>query len=72
MKIVVGKEYKVEIEDCCVVGEFTSKLVKAQMYDDDNNPYPASEDEYGTELFFENGVRLEKMGGVTLIEVESK
>lgn len=69
MEIKVGKTYKVEIYDCCVRGDFTSKLLKAQMYDDDDNPYPVNTNEYGTEAFFENGVRLELMNGVSLTEV---
>lgn len=69
MEIFSGRAYEVVIDDCCVVGGFTSKLIKAQMYDDDGNCYLVDTVEYGTELFFENGVRLEARGGVELIEV---
>lgn len=69
MVIEIGKTYKVEIKDCCVEGEFTSKLIKAQMYDDNDNTYPVNTDEYGTEAFFDNGVRLILMNGVTLTEI---
>lgn len=74
MDIEIGRTYLVEIDDCCVKGEFTSKLLKAQMYTEDENhndvPYPVTKIEYGTEAFFENGVRLELMNGTTLTEVE--
>lgn len=73
--IKVGKTFKVVIDDCCVEGEFTSKLIKALACDDDSvndellEVEELSESNYGAELYFENGVRLTKQGGVTLTEV---
>lgn len=68
MKLDIGKSYKIEISDCCVVGEFTSKLVRVRAYDDYNNLVDVYELDYGVELFFENGVRIEARGGVELHE----
>jgi hypothetical protein len=68
MKLVIGKTYKVNIEDCCVEGEFTSKLVEAYEYDDDENKVPVTIKDYNTNLIFENGVRLVAMNGVELKE----
>lgn len=70
MKIETEKSYCVRIEDCCVEGEFASKLLKIQCYDDEEKPYFVNELEldYGTILFFENGVTLRAMGGVVLEE----
>lgn len=69
MDIEVGKTYRVMISDCCVEGDFVSVLTKAQRYDDNEQPYPVNTNEYGTEAFFANGVRLELMNGVSLEEV---
>ena len=44
----IGKTYRVKINDCCVKGEFTSKLISAKV--------DVEEDE--TEMKFENGVVL--------------
>lgn len=68
----IGKTYDVEIYDCCVKGKFTSKLVKMQQYDDDSvlQDVESVEDEYGTHVFFENGVELAMNGGVSLTEVD--
>ncbi len=71
MKVEAGKSYHVRIEDCCVEGSFTSKLLKIQDYDDKGKLYFANELEldYGETLFFENGLTLCAMGGVVLEEV---
>lgn len=44
----IGKTYKVEIEDCCVWGDFTSKLIEIEV-DEDGEP---------TLYSFENGVKI--------------
>lgn len=51
-------------------GNFVSKLLKIQCYDDEEKPYFVNELEldYGTILFFENGLTLRAMGGVVLEE----
>ena len=73
--ITVGKTYEVDIRDCCVEGEFTSKLIKVLVCDEDSDIDDMFEVEelhehnYGAELYFENGVRLTKQGGVSLTEV---
>jgi hypothetical protein len=72
MKLVIGKTYKVSIDDCCVEGEFTSKLVEVFSYDDDENIIPVTEIEYGVALIFENGVKLVAMNGVSLKELEEE
>jgi hypothetical protein len=66
MTLEQGKTYKVEIEDCCARGSFTSKLIKAE--DDDGNDTKIMD--YGTKLIFENGVMLINMSGVTLKDPE--
>lgn len=70
MKMMVGKTYEIEINDCCVQGGFTSKLVKAQVPDDESGTLEDLDTCYGAELFFENGVRLVMQGGVSLTEVD--
>lgn len=76
MMIAVGKTYKVNIKDCCVEGEFTSKLTKALVYDEGSNSdvlldvEELDESNYGAELYFENGVKLVQQSGVSLTEVE--
>ena len=44
----VGKTYEVKIQDCCVWGSFTSKLIHIEL-DEDGEP----------EIYvFDNGVRI--------------
>lgn len=70
MKIEIGAIYKVVIDDCCVRGSFTSKLIKAQDYNHDDELYDTETISYGTELTFENGVRLTAWNGVSLEKTE--
>lgn len=69
-----GKVYHVEIDDCCVQGEFTSLLTGIADLDEKGNPVFVqsvdSTETYGKSLYFENGVYLEWGGGVSLTEVE--
>lgn len=68
MEIEVGKVYNVEIEDCCIQGEFTSKLITIKITDDNNvtsNLDKADLYHGGQELHFENGVILYNEGGMT-------
>ena len=59
-----------DISDCCVRGTFTSKLIKAQNYNDNDELCDTEELEYGTELTFENGVNLTAWNGVSLEQVK--
>lgn len=65
MKIKVGEVYNVRIEDCCVQGEFKSKLISIKI-DEYNKVFNVNEAElfYGQELQFENGVTLYNEGGI--------
>lgn len=47
----IGETYTVKFDDCCVAGEFTSKLIRKESPDDE------------VELAFENGVTLERTWG---------
>lgn len=69
MELVIGKTYLVDINDCCVEGEFTSTLIKALGYDDDDNLVDVTELDYGTFLEFKNGVKLRAMNGVSITAV---
>lgn len=69
MKIEIGATYEVDFDDCCVRGSFTSKLIKAQDYDDNSELRDTEELEYGTELTFENGVSLTAWNAVSLEQV---
>lgn len=66
MELIIGATYEVDISDCCVKGEFTSKLIEAKDYNDDEELYDVTILEYGTELKFENGVSLTAWNGVSL------
>lgn len=68
MKLIIGQKYSVSIYDCCVEGSFTSTLVKAQAYNDVDALVDITDTEYGASVEFENGVKLEMNGGVTLSE----
>lgn len=66
MELVIGATYEVDISDCCVRGEFTSKLIEAKKYGDNDEMIDTTFLEYGTELKFENGVSLTAWNGVSL------
>ncbi len=68
MKLTIGDTYDVTIDDCCVEGKFTSKLVEAFEYDENKNKVTVAERGYGETLVFENGVTLIAMNGVNLKE----
>lgn len=72
MEIEIGKLYEVDIDDCCVRGNFTSKLIEAKDYNDDEELWDVTVLEYGTELKFENGVNLTAWNGVSLTLVEDE
>lgn len=60
----VGKTYKVSMNDCCVEGTFTAKLIGIERDDDTDF------DDWGaTRLHFGNGVRLDVFAQVTFDEV---
>lgn len=74
MLIEIGKEYKVEIYDCCVEAKFESELnaVYVEEEEDDVGEWIEKgefELEYGTILKFKNGVEITCMNGVELKEV---
>lgn len=56
-ELEVGKVYKVYMNDCCVVGSFTAKLIEKIDEDIDSK------------LWFENGVYLACIGGCEFREV---
>lgn len=66
MELIIGEVYKVDISDCCVRGEFISKLIEAKDYNDDEELCDVTFLDYGTELKFENGVSLTAWNGVSL------
>lgn len=70
MKIEIGKTYKVEIDDCCVNGRFTSKLTKVQISGDNDVLQSTDQMQWGVKLNFENGVELTNEGGVALEEID--
>ncbi len=55
INLEVGTVYKVELSDCCISGNFTSKLIQKETTE-------KSEGMYG-EIKFENGVVLETWWG---------
>ena len=57
----VGKTYLVNIEDCCVSGDFTSKLKEKKI----DKWY----EEYGT-ITFENSVFLDTFWGCVITEAK--
>lgn len=65
MKVKFNKDYKVIINDCCVIGEFVSSIVEMVNRDEEE----VNEFEYGVKIKFKNGVVLEHLNGVELKEV---
>lgn len=57
-EVVQGRRYRVQMQDCCVEGEFTAVL--AELVGDDFGP---------DEMKFDNGVVLTQIGGVAFEEV---
>lgn len=57
--LVIGTIYDVDIEDCCIQAQFTSRLVSITSYDDEND-YPT--------LLFENGVTMDGYLGAHITE----
>lgn len=55
MKLKMGEVYYVEFDDCCIRGEFSSKIVYLGKYDDVLKKYE--------EIKFENGVKLTTYNG---------
>jgi hypothetical protein len=74
--IKVGKRYKAEIDCSSVVGQFNARLRKIEKYNDNEvlEVYDKFDVEvnsyYGVMLHFDNGVYLEWLPGVTLIDEE--
>lgn len=66
MLLKIGSNYNVDFDDCCVRGNFTSKLVEAKGYNDDGELYDTDNLDYGVELKFENGVNLTAWNAVVL------
>lgn len=61
--LVVGRIYRVEWDDCCAAGWFTSELVAIKGGTDVDGS------EFATDYQFANGVRLEAKGyGTTFTE----
>lgn len=65
-KIKIGLTYKVTFDDCCVRGNFTSKLTESQDENDNGELHDTDKLEYGVELKFENGVNLTAWNAVVL------
>lgn len=66
MKYKIGSTYKVVINDCCVKGEFTSKLVNTIL----DEIEPEEDDVRG--LVFENGVTLTVIWGTEIKEIKDE
>lgn len=64
MKYKIGSTYKVQIDDCCVKGDFTSKLVGTIIEEEDP--------EEVTGLIFENGVTLTLIWGTSFTEITNE
>ena len=69
-ELIIGKEYKVIFDDCCIEGNFTSKLKEFTKYYDreDEQLEERPEDDQG--LIFENGVYLDNYNGCIIEEVK--
>lgn len=74
--VKVGKRYTVEIDCSSVVGQFNARLRKIEKYNNDDilevyDKFDVEVDSYyGVMLHFDNGVYIEWLPGVTLIDEE--
>jgi hypothetical protein len=59
----IGRTYRVELDDCCVEGEFTSQLTRI-IYESEDDDYP--------EIEFANGVKLTTFWGAKFQAVEER
>lgn len=61
MTIKTGEIYKIVIEDCCVEGEFTSKVSKIELEDVEKES--VMHNQYGAVFYFDNGIVLTQLNG---------
>lgn len=66
MELTIGSIYRVNFDDCCVRGNFTSRLTEAKDENDDGEMYDTDKLKYGVELKFENDVNLTAWDAVVL------
>jgi len=55
-ELIVGKTYHVQLEDCCIVGEFTAEFLELIVDEDDSLSQQERLDYAGTK--WSNGVEL--------------
>lgn len=58
LELIVGRTYRVKIDDCCVEAWFTSELISISEYDG-----------YSCDAVFANGVKFATAGKVEFEEI---
>lgn len=62
--LVIGERYRAELQDCCIAGKFTARLVSISKDLEEDDEFA-----YVTRLEFDNGVVLDEFMQVGFVPV---